>query len=71
MDRNAPFPLPLAVRVGSDIVGFSEVDHTTPFSVTSSPPSFATSPPQIASVLPIEVTSLVVTNGLPPVLKIS
>jgi hypothetical protein len=52
---NIPVPVPFAVLVLSEIVGFIEVDQTTPLDVIVDPPEFVILPPEDAleDVIPL------------------
>ena len=56
-----PVPVPLVV-FESFIVGPVLVDQTTPLAVTAAPPSAVMTPPQLAPMLVIEVTAVVVND---------
>ena len=59
-----PIPVPLLVFVDNEIVGFIDVDQTTPLAVTVKPPSDVTLPPLVAVVVEIEDTGVVTTVGI-------
>ncbi len=63
-ELNVPVPAPLLVFVVKDMVGFVLVDHTTPLVVTAEPPSELTFPPEMAVVVEMELTEIVVTVGV-------
>jgi hypothetical protein len=47
-----------------EIVGVGLVDHTTPLVVTAEPPSEVIFPPEVAVVVEMELTEIVVTVGV-------
>ena len=59
---SSPVPVPFEEWL-SAMVGVPAVFQQMPRSVTSVPPSFMTSPPPIAVVCVISVTSIVITEG--------
>ena len=59
-----PVPVPLVVLVSKLMVGFGEVDHTTPRSVTDSPPSEEILPPEVAVIDEMELGKVVVIIGI-------
>ena len=61
---NDPVPVPLLVFVDSEIVGFIDVDQTTPLAVTVKPPSDVTIPPEVAVVDDIPDIAVVETIGI-------
>ena len=68
----APVPVPLLVLVVSEMVGFVDVDQTTPLTVTEEPPSDVILPPDIADVSVIDEMLVVVRVGkFAPVVKVS
>ena len=63
-ELKVPVPEPLLVFVVKDMVGFALVDHTTPLEVTATPPSELIFPPEVAVVVEIELTEIVVNVGV-------
>ena len=59
---NEPVPVP-SVVCASATVGFWEVLQQTPRAATVAPPSAVTLPPQVAEVVAMLVTLLVITVG--------
>ena len=59
-----PVPVPSDVFVDKAIVGFIDVDQTTPLFVTEAPPSDVTLPPDAAVVVVIDDITDVVTVGV-------
>ena len=57
-------PVPFDVFVDSAIVGFGDVDQTTPFDVIEDPPSVVTVPPDVADVCPTALIAVVVKDGM-------
>ena len=58
-----PVPVPLLVFVVKDMVGFAPVDHTTPLEVIAAPPSEVIFPPEMAVVVEMGFTDIVLTVG--------
>jgi len=57
-------PVPFDVFVDKAVVGFIEVDQMTPFAVIEDPPSLEMTPPEVAVVFVIDVTDVVVSDGI-------
>jgi hypothetical protein len=64
VELKLPVPEPSLVFVLKEIVGVGLVDHTTPLEVMAAPPSKLIFPPEVAVVVEIELTEIVVNVGV-------
>jgi hypothetical protein len=62
-ELKVPVPEPLLVFVVKAMVGFVFVDHTTPLVVIAAPPSEVIFPPEMAVVVEMGFTDIVLTVG--------